>query len=479
MAAERGSAKKAGIGYAVGNYLLKGLSFLTVPLFSRLLSPAEYGVFNSYLAWQGILFLLVGMALHTSIKNARYKFADDFDAYNSSCVLLCVLSLAAWLLACNAAYPLYARAAGFSRVVANLLVIDSFGTALIQYYNAYIGLDYRYTSFLKLSACSALMNLGISVLLILTAFRDDRATGRILGNAIPAALIGAWIVAFFWKKKRPAISAAYARFALSYSIPLIPHGLSQVVLSQFDRIMILYMIGEEEAGIYSFAYTVFSIVNVTATSLNNAWGPWFYERLEAGDGESVRRASSQYAFGMLLFSALVMLAAPEIVRILGQSAYAPARDCVVPIVAGGYFMFLYTFPSGVEYYHEKTGYIAAGTAAAAAANVLLNALCIPRFGYRAAAYTTLLTYILYFLVHYLIAARVQGECLFDTPKMAACSLLCLAAAAAALLLAPHMIARYAVIAAVGAGAVFWEEREIGLLGRLRERLLEGRRGKER
>ena len=76
MGKENGESKvlKAGVGYTIGNYLLKGLSFLTVPVFSRLLSPADNGVFNTYLAYQTILFLLVGMALHTSLKNAKYRY---------------------------------------------------------------------------------------------------------------------------------------------------------------------------------------------------------------------------------------------------------------------------------------------------------------------------------------------------------------------------------------------------------------------
>ena len=83
MSKESGESRviKAGIGYTVGYYLLKGLSFLTVPVFSRLLSPAENGIFNTYLAYQTILFLLVGMALHTSLKNAKYKYEENFAAY--------------------------------------------------------------------------------------------------------------------------------------------------------------------------------------------------------------------------------------------------------------------------------------------------------------------------------------------------------------------------------------------------------------
>ena len=160
---------RAGIGYTVGNYLLKGLTFLTVPLFSRLLSTAEYGVFNAYLAYQTILYLLVGLALHTSLKNAKYRYKEEFDRYNSGCILLVIVHLLLWLLVCNLLYPLYGGAAGFSRVVVNVLLLDSFGTALIQFFNVYVGIYYRYISFLKLSVFHAVANLALSVLLIAAA----------------------------------------------------------------------------------------------------------------------------------------------------------------------------------------------------------------------------------------------------------------------------------------------------------------------
>ena len=105
--AENDKVIKAGIGYTVGNYMLKGLSFLTVPVFARLLSPADFGVFNKYLAYQCIVFLMVGMALHTSLKNAKYKYGEKFAAYNSCCILIALLNLAVWLIVCNWAYAYY------------------------------------------------------------------------------------------------------------------------------------------------------------------------------------------------------------------------------------------------------------------------------------------------------------------------------------------------------------------------------------
>jgi O-antigen/teichoic acid export membrane protein len=333
----------------------------------------------------------------------------------------------------------------------------------------YVGLDYRYDSFLKISAFNALGNLGMSVILILGFFKDDRATGRIIGNALPVMVIAVVLIWYFWKKRRPKWNREQVTYAVTYSLPLIPHGISQVILSQFDRIMIKSMIGSAEAGIYSFGYNIFSIINVTANSLDNVWGPWFYEQMQQKKYEEIRRQSSKYAFGMLLFSVMVMLGTPELVMLLGAKAYWDAKYTVIPIVVGGFFMFLYTLPSSVEYYHEKTKYIAIGTACAAGVNILLNLWFISRFGYVAAAYTTLATYVLYFVFHYFIAARVQGFCIFDTKKMILYGISAVAAGALSLLLMEHGWIRWGLLLLCAAWTCLWLEKQFQITEKIRKR----------
>lgn len=461
---------KAGIGYTVGNYLLKGLSFLTVPIFSRLLSTADYGIFNSYLAYQCILFLIVGLAMHASLKNARYKFEEDFAKYNSGCILIAVCSLMTWLVLGNIFYPLYGELVGFSRLVVNLLLLDSFGTALIQFFNVYVGLDYRYDSFLKLSAFNAVANLALSVVFILGVFPEERATGRILGNALPVIIIAVAIIRYFWRQAKPKFYPEYAKYAIRYSIPLIPHGISQVILSQFDRIMIKSIIGDAQAGIYSFGYNIFSILNVTVNSLDNVWGPWFYEKMAEKKYADIRKYGDKYAFGMLLFSGMVMLGTPELVKLLGAREYWDAMYSVVPIVVGGYYMFLCTFPSYVEYYYEKTKFVALGTGLAAVINMVLNLIYINKFGYLAAAYTTLVTYLLYFVFHYVIAWTVHKSCIFDTKKLVVDIVLAAGVGAVSLCFIEAWVIRWLLLLAVGVYALWWAEREFGVAGKVKSKL---------
>lgn len=85
----------------------------------------------------------------------------------------------------------------------------------------------------------------------------------------------------------------------------------------------------------------------------------------------------------------------------------------MPIVLSMYYAFLYTLPSSVEYYYKKTKLIALGTMLAAGMNILLNAVFIPSFGYVAAAYTTVVCYLLYYLLHVVFAWWVHKGMVYD------------------------------------------------------------------
>ena len=93
---------KAGIGYTIGNYLLKGFSFITVPIFARLLTTEDFGIYSTFVAYETILFIILGCAIHTSYKNAKYKYAEEdadikglsYDGYVSATIILLVFNCA-------------------------------------------------------------------------------------------------------------------------------------------------------------------------------------------------------------------------------------------------------------------------------------------------------------------------------------------------------------------------------------------------
>lgn len=461
----------AGIGYTVGNYFIKGLSFLTIPIFARILEKQEYGFYNSYIAYESIICIIIGLALHSSFKNAKYKFNDGFNKYVSDCVTLGIFNAGLCFIVLNAVYRFAGPFLGVERWLLNLLLVHSFGSALIQYYNAYVGLYYEYAKFIKLSLFNAIINVLGSLVLILFVFKEQKYYGRIIGAAFPVVIIGIYVVVFFFKKAKPNIDKEKWKYALMYSLPIIPHGISQVILSQFDRIMITRMAGAGEAGIYSFAYNVYTIIQVTGNSLSNVWEPWFFEKMQLKDYKSIRKKGFLFGTGMLVFSAVLCLVSPEVILILGTSKYSESIYCVIPIIVGGYFSFLYILPCEIEYYHEKTRYIAIATSIAAGLNIILNYVFINYFGYIAAAYTTLATYLFYFIFHYFMARKIEGRYIYSNLQIFLLITAAIVICIVSLLLIRAVFVRWGLAVFTIMTSIFFINKRLGFIQMISEKII--------
>ncbi|HFI0701054.1 TPA: lipopolysaccharide biosynthesis protein [Streptococcus suis] len=424
MVIEKGSAKKAGLGYIIGNYFLRGIGFLTLPLFSRLLSSEDFGIYNTFLSYGNILFVFVGLALHTSYKSAQIKYDNGFENYVSNTLVLCIVSSVIFLIG-GASIPFFFE--GLSYEMVFWLILYSFGTAITAYYNSYLSIYFKSASYIRLATISAISNIVVSLVLIFSIFYENRSMGRIIGTTLPVFVIALiWIIDFL-KKWKPDLNSSQIKFALRYSVPLIPHGISQVLLSSCDKVMIAMMVGNSQAGIYSFAYTIYSLISVTFSSLDQVWSPWFFQQMKENNIRKIREVADQYALGIAIVAVMSMLAGPELIYIIGSNDFLESKYLFVPVVVGGFFSFMYTFPAAIEYYYEKTKYIAIGTSFAAVINILLNFVGIRIFGYTIAAYTTLLTYLLYFLFHYCISVSLTGgKSLYNIRNFAAiCIFVCI------------------------------------------------------
>lgn len=463
---------KAGLGYTIGNYMLKGISFISIPIYTRLLSTSDYGRFNNFLTYEGIFFVFVGFAIHSSYKSARYKYklvsenavpGKDYYSYASATILFVLICTLAWLILFNIFEIQLSRLLGLDRFSINLLVVYSASMALITCFNTDVGIDYEYRKFLLVSGFNAIGTVIISVLLLVTAFSGKRYMGMIIGASVPSILAAIYIIFYFFKRARPNNLWDFLKWGIVYSLPIVPHGLSQVVLNQFDRIMITKMVSVAATGVYSFAYNIYSILAVTFNSLDNVWSPWFYEQMRAKRFHEIKKISSIYILLMFIFSSGVILISPEIVFILGEKNYWVAKYTAIPVVAGGFFAFMYTVPAAVEYYHEKTVWIAIGTTAAAIINILLNYIFIPKIGYIAAAYATLVTYILYFFFHFFIAKKIQGLNLFSTKVILSCSVGILVISLITRMLINIMWIRWSIALLITVCSILYEENKYGYI----------------
>ena len=209
------------------------------------------------------------------------------------------------------------------------------------------------------------------------------------------------LIVYIWIiKDGVKITKRYSKYAIKVSLPLIVHLLAGYLLSSSDKIMITKMVSSEANALYSVAYNVSLLVSLLWTSLNNAWSPWAYKQMDEKRYDKLKKYSKPYFLGFLVVVYVAMLITPELLLFMGGRGYMEAKYVMPPVMVGYVFQFVYSLYVNIEFYHKKQKNIAIGTTLACIINIILNYIFIPKYGYIAAAYTTLVGYIVLYIVHY-------------------------------------------------------------------------------
>ena len=386
-----------------------------------------------------------GFTLHASIKNAKYDKADDYDSYVKNCIYVDFINSFIIALIANVVCFFWQEQIDMDFYEVNLLTIAGFCGAVTSVYSSKLVMDYRAGDYAIVSIISVLSGIALSLVFIFTIFSFDHYKGRIIGLVCGELLAAAYVLLKLFRKGMAPINIGYWKYGLSISLPIIPHGLSQVVLGSANRIIIKYIFGAAKAGIFSFTYTVSMVPQILFQSVASVWEPWFFERMSQNDEIQIRRKSN--VFCLLISAVFVMMACvtPEVIKVMATEEYLEAIDISIVVLIGCYFSTLYNIPCEVEYFYKKTKHIAISTFVCALVNVCLNLLLMHYFGYKVAAYVTLFAYLLYFLFHMFMAHHIMGRWIFDIKTMAVIIIISIVLMALSLLLMNNFLGRLIIL----------------------------------
>ena len=403
-------ALKSGVWYTMANFMMKGIGFITTPIFTRLLSHEEFGLYSNYASWLHTFSIFVTLHLGASFISARFDFEDDFDGYISSVLSLSALSTLIWTVLVNLFPAWFSFITGVDLKYLNIMMLYLLFAAAIDLFQTRERYFFKYKISVFISLFLSIASSALAVILII--YMEDRLAGRIIGFAIPYILVGIAIVIFiFWRGKK--INISYWKYALPICLPFIPHLLSLTVLNSVDKIMITRICGPEQNALYSLAYSCGAVITLLIRSLNTAFSPWLGEQLHDNNLEIIKTVSVKYVSIFVAMVCGIMLVVPEFLLIMGGHSYLEAIYVMPPVAFGCVCQFIYTMHVNVEQFKKKTVGMALASISAAGINFILNLYFIPKYGYIAAAYTTLVSFLWLMLVHMFLVYRIGYAVVYD------------------------------------------------------------------
>lgn len=396
---------RASFWFLICAFLQKGISFLTTPIFTRLLSTTEYGQYNIFNSWLGILTVIVSLNLCAGVySRGLVKFEDDRKAFASSLEGLSLTLILFWSILYFAFHTFWNEVFSLTTAQMTFMFLIIWATGVFGFWSMGQRVDFKYQ---KLVAVTLVMSLAKPILgIIFVRMATDKVTARIFGLALVEVLIG---IILFWdqmRKGKTFFSTFYWKHALAFNIPLIPHYLSSTVLNSADRIMIGKMVSESAAGIYGLAYSVSLVMGLFSTALTQTLEPWLYKKINEKQIESITKVAYPSLMFIAAVNILLIAFAPEAIAIFAPSEYYDAIWIMPPVAMSAFFTFSYFLFAEFEFYYEKTKLVATATCAGAVLNILLNYIFIRIFGYYAAGYTTLFCYMVYAAFHFLFMRKI-------------------------------------------------------------------------
>ena len=387
--------------YMLVVFFQSGMNLLTTPIFSRILSTADYGITNTYSSWYNVLTIFVTLNLSAGVyNNALVDFEKDRDKVTSSFLSISVvLSIIAFIF-----YVFFKDAIkqllGLSEYLIDFMFVNFLTAPAWGLFLAKEKFDYKYLKPILITVITFILNPIIGIIGV-NLFPDNKAVAKVIFSGFPTLVVNSILFIYILMKGKCFFNKKYWKYALIFNIPLIPHYLSNVILAQSDRIMIQKILGDSAAGIYGIAYTLSNVIQGVFVGINAAWIPFTYKNLKVCRYQKIGKYSNLLLCFVGIISVLLVLCAPEIIKILAPSEYYEAVWVIPPIVLGLYFSFLSSLFGNIEFYYKKNVFVTIATTSAAILNIILNAIFIPKYGFVAAGYTTAVGYVALAISHYI------------------------------------------------------------------------------
>lgn len=374
--------------YMIGQIINKGLHFLLIPVTTALLTEAEYGINSLFNSTVNIFVVLLPLCIYKGVSRFYYDLQYDKKEMLGNQFLLMMLWMCGLTVVSALTIPMWKGLSGLSVTLCLWMILNSFMQSIINFYLAFLQSRKQSSTYARFSVISGVVTTLISVIWMMQ-LKEQVFLGIVYANSIVRTVGAIIAVIHMWPHMKFTMNATMRKEIYHFNLPLIPQMISSFILNYVDRYMINSMIDASSAGLYSFAYNFGIIINIIVLAINQTFGPEFYEMMNKKQYDRIAKQIRFYQKGLLTLSSFVVMFAPEVVVLIANPRYHVGIP-VISVICYGYIVFhLYATISCYCTYYKKNSFIAVISVVSSIINIFLNYIFIGRFGYSAAAYTTI------------------------------------------------------------------------------------------
>ena len=413
MSPLRDELKKLGTSslvYLLPTFLARGLAFVLSPVYAAVLGASAFGIVGFAGTLAPLMTTVLGFGVASSANRLHHDFADDRERrgfYGSIVIFLLVvpvsIGVVVELLGTRYGSPfLTLPYVPYGRLVLWTGVLGVLPSAFV---NVFVARE-NAKAVAGFNVASIVVTVALTVLLVVVLRQG--AEGQLTAMLLAAVFNGLLALLMLRSVVTWKLSWSKLRSALVFGVPIVPHQLSNWALGASDRAILERFVSTADLGRYSLGYTFGTVTSFVGVAVSLALGPMVNRRLKADAADPTVPKMASLALLVTTFVGLeVALLGGPCITLVTRAEYAGA-EAIVPWVSAAYvFQALYQIVSLGTFFSKRTAAVPIVTAAAAASNIVLNLIMVPRYGIRAAAVTTLIAYMLFAATHGLLAHKLH------------------------------------------------------------------------
>ena len=395
------------IAYTFSSIFSRGLSIITVPIFTRLMSPGQIGVVSLYNSWHATISSVATLSLTSGgLAVALKEYDNEKDKYISSVLsLTSLVSIFITIIYCCFS-SFWNKCTGLSTPLMILIMVGLLISPATDFWIAKQRYDFKWKLSTIVSVGSALVASLLSIIAVKISadkgYENNLGTIRLFANYAVLYLVALVIWICIMVKGRCFVNKTYWKLSLSLSIPLIGYSLASNVLGVSDRMVIKWFFDDSAVGIYSTLYSISSLFTMVWTAVNASFVPYLYRNIGTNN-MGIKNITSKIFLVYSVFGIFTVYLGPEVIRIVATEEYLEGLYLMPAIAAGVFFISLGNMYSNILMYIRSSIFVMISAVIGAVLNLITNILFIPMFGYVAAAYTTLGSYLIMAGLLYLFA----------------------------------------------------------------------------